>query len=97
MNDKLISSNIARTFVGTVLILLFQNIFDVYGTWAYAWALVAPTSIGLAKLVYGRLRQLDDQVKSGPNLTGIGLAMFLFGAFFFELGIGPSGFRFGAA
>jgi hypothetical protein len=83
------------TMTGSILLL--QNTFDLYATWAYAWALVAPTSIGLAKLVYGSLRGLGDQVKSGLNLIGIGLAMFVFGAFFFELGIGISGFRFGEA
>jgi hypothetical protein len=81
----------------TGAILLIQNTFDLYATWAYAWALVAPTSIGLAKLIYGGLRGLGDEVKSGLNLTGIGLAIFAFGAFFFELVIGISGFRFGAA
>jgi hypothetical protein len=78
-------------------ILLVQNTFDLFTSWAYAWALVAPTSVGLAKLIYGSLRGLGDQVKSGLNLTGIGLAIFVFGAFFFELGIGISGFRFGTA
>jgi len=81
----------------TGAILLFQNTFDLYASWAYAWALVAPTSIGLAKLVYGGLRGLGDQVKSGRNLTGIGLAIFAFGGLFFELGLGISGFRLGAA
>ena len=78
-------------------ILLFQNIFDMFASWAYAWALVAPTSIGLAKLVYGALRGLRDEVKSGLNLTGIGLVIFVFGGFFFELGVGISSFHFGAA
>lgn len=81
----------------TGAILLFQNTFDLYATWAYAWALVAPTSIGLAKLVYGGLHGLGDQTKSGLSMTGIGLAIFVIGAFFFELVIGLSGFRFGAA
>jgi hypothetical protein len=81
----------------TGAILLFQNTFNLYATWAYAWALVAPTSIGLAMLVYGVLRGLGDQVKSGLNLTGIGLAIFVFGGLFFELGLGISGFRLGAA
>ena len=78
-------------------ILLVQNTFDVYATWSYAWALVAPTSIGLAKLVYGALRGLGDEVKSGLNLTKVGLGIFVCAAFFFELLIGISGFRFGGA
>jgi hypothetical protein len=78
-------------------ILLIQNIFDLYASWAYAWALVAPTSVGLAKLVYGALRGLEDEVKSGLTLSGIGLAIFVVGGFFFELVIGINGFGFGAA
>lgn len=78
-------------------ILLFQNLFDVYASWAYAWALVAPTSMGLAKLVYGALRGLGDEVKSGLTLSGIGFAIFVIGGFFFELVIGINGFGFGAA
>lgn len=78
-------------------ILMLQNIFDLYASWAYAWALVAPTSVGLAKLVYGALRGLGDEVKSGLTMSGIGFAMFVIGGFFFEVVIGINGFGFGAA
>jgi hypothetical protein len=81
----------------TGVILLIQNTFDLYASWAYAWALVAPTSVGLAKLIYGALRGMGDQVRSGLNLTGIGLAIFVIGGAFFELVIGIDGFRFAAA
>ena len=83
------------TMIGTIL--LFQNTFDLFASWAYAWSLVAPTSIGMAKLVYGSVRGLQDQVKSGIRWAGVGLAIFVVGALFFEVGIGISGFRFGAA
>ena len=77
----------------TGVVLLLQNTFDLYGSWAYAWALVAPTSIGLAKLAYGALRGLGEEVKSGLRLSGIGFAIFLIGGFFFELVIGINGFH----
>ncbi len=80
------------TMVGAILFV--QNVFDVYASWAYAWALVAPTSIGLAKLVYGALRGMGDEVKHGLSLSGIGFAIFLIGGFFFELVIGINGFHF---
>jgi hypothetical protein len=79
------------------LILLIQNTFDIFSTWAYAWALVAPGSVGLAKLVYGAVRGLGDEVRSGLRLAGIGLALFVFGGMFFELVIGLNGFRLGLA
>ena len=81
----------------TGVILFVQNVFDLYASWAYAWALIAPTSIGLAKLTYGALRGLRDEVRSGLNMSGIGLAMFVIGGFFFELVIGINGFHFGAS
>jgi hypothetical protein len=76
-------------------ILFIQNVFDLYASWAYAWTLIAPTSIGLAKLVYGALRGLGDEVRSGLTMSGIGLVMFVIGGFFFELVIGINGIRFG--
>jgi hypothetical protein len=81
----------------TGVILLIQNTFDLYASWAYAWALIAPTSIGLAKLVYGGLRGMGEQVRSGLSLAGVGLAIFVIGGAFFELVIGINGFRFAAA
>ena len=81
----------------TGCILLVQNTFDVFASWAYLWALVAPTSIGLAKLIYGALRGPGDQVRSGLNLAGIGFATFVMSGFFFELVIGINGFNFGSA
>ena len=83
--------------IATGAILLVQNTFDIYASWAYAWALVVPTSIGLAKLVYGGLRRMQDQVKSGLNLAGIGLAIFVLGGIFFELVIGINGLQFAGA
>ena len=81
----------------TGIILAVQNIFDLYASWAYAWALVAPTSAGLAMLVYGGLRGMNEQVQRGLRLAGIGLAIFIFAGFFFELVIGLNGFHFAAA
>jgi hypothetical protein len=78
-------------------ILFVQNVFDLYASWAYAWALIAPTSIGLAKLIYGALRGLGNEVRSGLSMSGVGFAMFVIGGFFFELVIGINGFNFGAS
>jgi hypothetical protein len=83
------------TMTGSILFL--QNIFDVYASWAYAWTLVTPTSIGLAKLIYGTLRGLGDEVMNGLRMAGIGAVMFVIGGFFFEAIIGINGFHFGLA
>jgi FtsH-binding integral membrane protein len=74
-------------------ILMIQNIFDLYASWAYAWALVTPTSMGLAKLVYGTLRGLGNEVKTGLAMTGVGAVIFVVAGAFFELIIGIHGLR----
>jgi hypothetical protein len=86
--------------VGTVvtvvgLILLFQNTTNQWATWAYVWALVAPTSIGLGLVLYGSIKGHPTSVRNGSNLIKIGLGIFLVGAVFFELIIGISGFGLG--
>ena len=73
-------------------ILMIQNIFDLYASWAYAWALIAPTSMGLAKLLYGAVRGLGDEVKSGLAMAGVGAVIFVVAGAFFELIIDINGF-----
>jgi hypothetical protein len=76
----------------TGIVLMVQNLFDLYSTWAYAWALIAPTSIGLAKMVYGALRGWGEEVRMGLTMTGIGAVIFVVAGAFFELVIGLNGF-----
>lgn len=73
-------------------ILMIQNVFDLYASWAYAWALIAPTSVGLSKLLYGALRGLKDEVKTGLTMAGVGAVIFVVAGAFFELIIGINGF-----
>lgn len=81
------------TMVGSIL--LFQSITGLWATWAYAWALIAPTSIGLGQLLWGAIKGRQDKVKEGLNLAGIGLVIFLVAGAFFELVLGVSGFGLG--
>jgi len=82
------------TMVGAIL--LFQNVTDLWATWAYAWALIAPTSIGLGLLLWGAIKGHPDKVKEGMSLAGTGLVMFLVAGAFFELVVGVSGFGLGS-
>jgi hypothetical protein len=75
------------------LVLWVQETYDVYATWAYAWALVAPTGPGLGMLVYGLARGDRELIGDGMRMTLIGLALFLGFALFFEGVIGLSGNR----
>jgi hypothetical protein len=79
----------------TGLLLLYQNTFNHFQSWAYAWALVAPTSIGLGRMAYGLLKDKPQSVQGGQRLLMIGGVIFLVGAVFFELIIGISGFGLG--
>jgi hypothetical protein len=77
------------------LLLFYQNVTGHWESWSYAWALVAPTSIGVGQVLYGALKGRQDKVKEGLDVARIGGIMFLIGAVFFELVIGISGFGLG--
>lgn len=76
------------------LLLLYQSITGHWVSWAYAWALIAPTSIGAGLWLYGARRSRADLVNSGKTVVTVGLIIFLFGAIFFEMLLGIS--RIGA-
>ncbi len=78
------------TMVG--LILLVQSITNLWASWAYAWALVAPTSVGLGQLLYGAQNRHQTTPNAGITLINIGLIMFFVGIIFFELILNISGF-----
>ena len=79
----------------TGLLLFFQNMTDTFQSWAYGWALVGPTAIGLGLMVYGTLKDQEKMARDGKRLATIGIVIFLVGAVFFELIIGISGFGIG--
>jgi hypothetical protein len=83
----------ALTMVG--VILLYQNATDHFESWAYAWALVFPTSIGLGRMLYGSLQGSKVMVATGGRWALAGTVLFLIGAFFFELVVGVGGFGIG--
>jgi hypothetical protein len=79
------------TMVG--LVLWVQEAYGLYATWAYAWALVAPTGPGLGMLAYGLARGDRELTGDGLRMTLVGLGLFLGFALFFEGVIGLSGER----
>jgi len=79
----------------TGLLLFYANASGHWASWAYLWALIAPTSIGLGLWLLGQVKRRSDLVKSGGVMVKIGLILFAaFGAFF-ELVIGISGLGLG--
>jgi len=74
------------------LVFFAQTVTGLWATWAYIWALVAPTSIGISQMVYGMAKGREAISQSGRRLAMLGLFMFGIGFVFFELIIGISGF-----
>lgn len=79
----------------TGLLLLVQSLTGWWASWAYAWALIAPTSIGFSMMLRGAHIKQEKLQADGKNLAKIGLIIFAAGFGFFELIIGLSGFRIG--
>ena len=77
------------------LLLFAQNITGLWGSWAYAWALIGPTSVGVGLWLHGVFKERADKIQEGRELMRIGLTMFIIAAVFFELVLGISGFGLG--
>ncbi|HEY4752198.1 MAG TPA: hypothetical protein VIH37_02865 [Candidatus Limnocylindrales bacterium] len=92
---------LALAIPGTMLaiagvILWVQATYDLYGTWAYAWALVVPTGPGLAMILYGLVHADFEVAHEGMRATMSGLGLFIGFAIFFEGVIGISGHAVGS-
>ena len=70
------------------LILAFQDSTDTYASWSYAWALVAPGSVGVSILLYGLLHRRLDLVDAGLRTAAVGLGLFVGFGLVFENVIG---------
>jgi hypothetical protein len=66
------------------VVLSFQAATGLYGTWAYAWALVAPGGVGVALVLYGLLTGQGDLVRNGVPVLLTGLGLFVAFGLFFE-------------
>lgn len=77
------------------LVLLFQNLTGLWSTWAYAWALIFPTSVGIGVAIAGLWSGDTRAVRGGTGMATVGLAIFVFFAFFFEVIFNLNGLRSG--
>jgi hypothetical protein len=77
------------------LVLLFQNAFDLFATWTYAWAVVVPGGVGLGEWLQGVGSGSAGLRAAGRRTMGLGLIVFLLGAVFFEGILHVSGRNFG--
>lgn len=74
-------------------VLWAQEATGLYATWAYAWALVAPTAPGLAMLLHGVVQRDGELLRDGLRTTVTGIGLFLGFGLFFEGVVGISGHR----
>lgn len=74
-------------------VLWAQEATGLYATWAYAWALVAPTAPGLAMLLLGVVQRDGELFRDGLRTTVTGIGLFLGFGLFFEGVVGISGHR----
>lgn len=66
------------------LILFVQNALNLWQTWAYAWALIFPTSVGLGLWIQGEWFGDPALAKQGRTMLLIGASIFAVGIAFFE-------------
>jgi len=76
----------------TGLVLFYQNLTGHWESWAYVWALIAPTSVGVGLWLAGTRADNPSLRESGGIVAKIGLVIFTVCGLFFEviLGIGGS-------
>lgn len=75
----------------TGLVLLFQNVFNAWASWAYVWALIAPFGVGVGLYIFGRYAGVSGLKDAGSVVMKIGLILFLVFGFFFEALLNISG------
>lgn len=66
------------------LILFIQNLFNIWSTWTYAWALII-AGAGVGLVIFGSWSQLPDLRRAGRVVISIGLVLFFVFGVFFEL------------
>lgn len=86
-------ATVGAVITTTGVILAVQRATGHWATWAYAWALVAPGSVGVGLVVYGLLSRQPSIARSGLWPAVAGLVLFLVGLLFFEGFLGLSGGR----
>lgn len=75
------------------LILLYQSVTNHWASWAYVWALIFPTSIGIGLIIHGAWSEQPNVRSQGMGWLRTGIIIFVVGGVFFEFIVGISGLR----
>lgn len=73
------------------LLLLYQAVTGHWSSWAYAWALIAPTAVGVGIAIMGLWIEDARVMRVGGVVAAVGLAIFLFFGVLFELVLNING------
>jgi hypothetical protein len=76
------------------LVLLFTNIFNLFATATYTWALIAPGGVGLGMWLQGIITDKPILRFTGSRTMGASFILFLLSALFFESIVHVSGILF---
>ncbi len=66
------------------IILFVQNTFDLWVTWAYAWALLI-TAVGVGLLIMNAYHKREGLRRAGGLIMGLGLILFVMFGVLFEV------------
>ncbi|MCX6084368.1 MAG: hypothetical protein NT102_05325 [Caldiserica bacterium] len=81
----------------TGIILFVQNITGQWQSWAYAWALLFPGSIGLGQYLWGKRTGDAAAARSAEKTIRVAVVLFVAFGIFFEVVLGIGGLRLGMA
>lgn len=81
----------------TGIILFVQNITGQWQSWAYAWTLLFPGSIGLGRYLWGSRMHDERAVRQGEKTMQTAVVMFVAFGLFFEVMLGIGGLHLGTA
>jgi len=77
----------------TGLLLLYQSLTNHWESWAYAWALIVPTSLGVGIYITGIWSENESMRRAGQGFVRVGVIMLIVGGLFFEMIFSISGDR----
>ncbi|MEJ2606744.1 MAG: hypothetical protein P8Z41_08720, partial [Anaerolineales bacterium] len=77
----------------TGLLLLYQSITNHWESWAYAWALIFPTSVGIGLYISGLRGKNEGMRRTGQGFIRVGLILLILGGLFYEMIFHISGAR----
>jgi hypothetical protein len=70
-------------------ILLYDSMFNAWANWAYIWALIFPTAVGIGLLIHGTWSENPAVIKTGSRWAAVGMLILLGMGSLFELLIYP--------